>query len=166
MVPAAFWIAPSRAAARSLDKRRLREEIRGVPGSICKSQGSVTLTNGVRVAVSPSFVPAQSDPASGEYVFGYRIRISNESARRLRLVARRWVIVDGEGDRREVEGEGVIGQQPELAPGEAFTYSSFCQLTTFWGTMEGRYTMLAEDGKTVEVEIGRFYLAAAPAGSV
>ena len=125
-----------------------------------KSLGSVTLSNGVRVAVSPWYLPDQSDPQVGRYVFGYRIRISNESSRKLWLISRRWVIVDADGELREVEGEGVVGQQPELSPGETFTYTSYCPLSTAWGTMEGSYTMQGEDGSRVEVRIGRFYLAA------
>ena len=121
--------------------------------------GSVTITRGVRVAVAPAFLPEQSDVAAGTYIFGYRIRISNESDRRIRLLSRRWLIVDAGGERKEVEGEGVVGEQPELGPGEAFTYASFCPLPTAWGTMEGSYTMRAEDGEEFEVEIGRFYLA-------
>jgi ApaG protein len=129
-------------------------------GSTSKAMGSVTLTRGVRVAVSPAFMPEQSDADSGRYVFGYRIRISNESDRRVRLLSRRWVIVDAEGERREVEGEGVIGQQPDLAPGESFMYGSYCPLPTAWGTMEGEYRMRAEDGEEFFAAIGRFYLAA------
>lgn len=119
----------------------------------------MTLTNGVRVSVSPSYLAEQSDPETERFVFGYRIRISNESARRLRLLTRRWVIVDADGELAEVEGDGVVGQQPVLAPGETFTYSSFCPLETAWGTMEGSYTFEAEDGARVEARIGRFYLA-------
>jgi ApaG protein len=132
-----------------------------MPGSFSsKALGSVTLTRGVRVAVSPSFMPEQSDPDAGRYVYGYRIRISNESDRRVRLLSRRWVIVDAEGERREVEGEGVIGQQPDLGPGESFMYGSYCPLPTPWGTMEGEYRMRAEDGEEFFAAIGRFYLAA------
>lgn len=125
----------------------------------------MTLTEGVRVAVSPSYLPEQSNPEAGQYTFGYRIRITNESPWRMRLVSRRWLIVDADGERREVEGEGVIGQQPDLPPGESFTYSSFCPLSTPWGTMEGSYTMLREDGEPLEVRIGRFYLAAEVRGN-
>lgn len=123
-----------------------------------KHAGSVTLTRGVRIAVAPSYLPEHSDPGMGRYVFGYRIRITNESGREIKLLSRHWTIVDGEGNRHEVDGEGVVGQQPELSPGEVFTYSSFCPLGTPRGTMEGRYTMQAADGERFEVEIGRFYL--------
>ncbi len=124
-----------------------------------RSLGSVTLTDGVRVAVAPSYLADQSVPESGLYVFGYRIRITNESQRSVRLLSRRWMIVDADGDRKEVEGDGVVGQQPELGPGGTFVYSSFCPLPTSWGTMEGTYCFVDADGKPFDVRIGRFILA-------
>jgi ApaG protein len=124
-----------------------------------KSLGSVTLTDGVRVAVAPEYLPEQSSPELGQFVFGYRVRITNESARSVRLISRRWLIVDADGDRKEVEGEGVVGEQPELAPGESYMYSSFCPLETSWGTMEGQYIMRDGEGAEFAVRIGRFYLA-------
>lgn len=132
-----------------------------------RNPGSVTLTNGIRIAVAPEFAPERSDPSIGRYFFVYRIRITNESERRVKLLTRYWMIVDADGARHEVEGEGVVGQQPEMGPGESFEYSSFCPLPTPWGTMEGRYTMATGDG-TFDAAIGRFYLAVGadePAGS-
>jgi ApaG protein len=122
------------------------------------SMGSVTLTEGIRIAVAPFYLAEQSEP--GRCVFGYRIRITNDSERRVRLLSRHWVIVDADGERHEVRGEGVVGRQPTLAPGESHSYSSFCPLPTPWGTMEGEYTMTTDDGKLFQVAIGRFYLAA------
>jgi ApaG protein len=123
-----------------------------------KTVSSVTLTRGFRVAVAPTFLPEHSEPEAERFVFGYRIRISNESGRRARLVSRRWLIEDEEGERQEVQGEGVVGQQPVLEPGQTFAYSSYCPLPTPRGTMEGAYTMQGDGGETFEVEIGRFYL--------
>jgi len=123
-----------------------------------RDPGSVSLTRGVRVAVSPSFLPENSDTSLGRYVFGYRIRVTNESDRMVKLLTRRWVIVDADGERNEVEGEGVVGQQPELEPGESFTYASFCPLGTPWGTMEGVYTMRDAGGELFEVNVARFFL--------
>jgi ApaG protein len=123
-----------------------------------KIASSVTLTNGFRVAVAPAYMPDTSDPLAGRFVFGYRICIRNESRRRARLVSRRWLIVDGEGERQEVQGEGVVGQQPLLEPGQSFVYSSFCPIPTARGTMEGAYTMRADGGDEFEIDIGRFYL--------
>ncbi|MFN0131095.1 MAG: Co2+/Mg2+ efflux protein ApaG [Phycisphaerales bacterium] len=122
--------------------------------------GSVTLTNGFRVAVSPQYLPDQSAPDAGKYVFAYRIRITNESERAAKLLWRRWRIVDAEGRERKVEGEGVVGAQPEIVPGETFTYASYCPLETPWGTMEGAYTMVAlnDPDERFEIEVGRFFL--------
>jgi ApaG protein len=124
--------------------------------------GSVTITSGIRIAVTPSFLADQSDPEAGKYVFGYRVKITNESGRRVQLLRRRWVIIDAEGSQSEVEGEGVIGQQPELEPGDSFLYHSFCPLQTPWGTMEGTYTFIAAgEEDEFEAVIGRFYLVMA-----
>ena len=123
-----------------------------------KSHGSDTLTEGVRVRVVPSYVASQSDPEQGKFVFAYRITIANEGDRTVRLKSRRWMIVDGDGERRDVEGPGIVGQFPTLAPGEKFEYSSFCPLQTPWGTMEGSYEMETLEGAIVHVAVGRFYL--------
>jgi ApaG protein len=120
--------------------------------------GSVTITEGIRVAVSPAFLPEHSDVEEGRYVFGYRIKLTNESSERVQLLSRRWIIIDGEGQRSEVEGEGVVGEQPVIEPGESYTYSSFCPLATPWGTMEGSYTFADQTGREFQVEIGRFFL--------
>lgn len=123
-----------------------------------KSYGSVALTRGVRVAVSPAFIADQSDPSSRRYLFSYRIRITNEGDVGVRLLSRRWIIVNAHGQRNDVEGEGVVGQQPYLLPGQSFEYASYCPLTTPWGTMEGSYQMLRDDGEMFDATIARFYL--------
>lgn len=124
-----------------------------------RNPGSVALTRGIRVAVAPSYAREQSDPGLSRYLFNYRIRITNESPVRVKLLTRHWIIVDADGQRHEVQGEGVIGQQPELSPGESFTYSSFCPLPTPWGTMEGTYTMHADGDEVFDIQVGRFYLS-------
>ncbi|MBY0311191.1 MAG: Co2+/Mg2+ efflux protein ApaG [Phycisphaerales bacterium] len=123
-----------------------------------KPHGSVALSAGVRVAVQPKYLPEQSDPGARQWLFTYRIRISNESAQRVQLMTRHWVIVDSSGQREEVRGPGVVGQQPMLAPGQVFEYSSFVPLRTSWGTMEGAYQFVGEDGSNFEAQIARFYL--------
>ena len=123
-----------------------------------KPSGSVTITAGIRVAISPSFIPEHSDPEENRFVFAYRVRITNESDKRVQLLLRHWTIIDGDGQRAEVEGDGVIGQQPVLDPGQSHTYSSFCPLATQWGTMEGYYTFSNEAGETFRVDVGRFFL--------
>lgn len=122
------------------------------------SHGSDTLTEGIRVRVVPSYVSAQSDPSQGKYLFTYQITIANEGRLRARLRSRRWLIVDADGEQHEVRGPGVVGQTPDLGPGEQFEYSSFCPLGTPWGTMEGTYEFEREDGSVVDVLVGRFYL--------
>ena len=122
--------------------------------------GSDTVTRGVRIIVTPSYLPEHSDPLERRFVFAYRIRIANESDRWVKLLSRRWIIVDSQGERQEVVGEGVIGAQPELDPGQSFEYSSYCPLGTEWGTMEGEYTMRIDDDSTFQVAIGRFFLVA------
>jgi len=122
--------------------------------------GSEALTHDIRVRVVPVFMPEHSAPADRKFIFAYRIRIVNEGERRVRLVSRRWVIVDAFGRTEEVCGEGVVGQQPVLDPGEAFEYTSHCRLNTEWGTMEGMYRMHAEGVEPFDVAINRFYLVA------
>lgn len=123
-----------------------------------KPTGSDITTAGVRVQVTPRYLPQQSDPEGGKYLFAYSITLTNDTARAVQLRSRRWLIVDADGEAHEVEGEGVVGQQPVIGPGQSFAYTSFCPLPTPWGTMEGAYTMRDEDGSTFPVRIARFYL--------
>lgn len=116
-------------------------------------------TAGVRVRVAAQYVPERSNPRDGEFVFVYRVVVTNDSDEPLRLVSRYWLILDAANERREVRGEGVIGQQPLLQPGESFQYMSGCPLGTSWGTMEGSYRMQRMDGSEFDARIGRFFLA-------
>jgi ApaG protein len=122
-----------------------------------QKHGSDATTDGVRVVVRPEFVASQSSPADGRFLFSYSVTIRNEGASRIRLATRHWRIVDADGEERIVEGPGVVGQHPELGPGDSFEYSSFCPMLTSWGTMEGRFTF-ERDGSAFEVAVGRFYL--------
>src|SRR6266850_7290440 len=122
---------------------------------------SDTLTHGVRVHVTPFFIPHESDPAHNKFVFGYRITIRNEGDSTVQLLSRHWHIIDADGEPHEVRGEGVIGHTPVLEPGQEFEYTSFCPLETEWGTMEGEYQMMRDDGWMFEAKIGRFYLTIA-----
>jgi ApaG protein len=126
-------------------------------------RGSETLTHGVRVTVVPAYEARQETPHGDRYVFSYRIRVSNESGRRVQLLRRRWLIIDGDGDRHVVEGDGVVGEQPVIEAGSSYEYSSWCPLETSWGTMEGSFEMHAEPGETVSVAVGRFFLVSEPA---
>jgi len=123
--------------------------------------GSERVTRGIRVAVWPSYLPDQSDPSDAKFIFAYRIRITNESAQTVRVETREWIIIDADGDRKVVQGEGVVGQKPLLGPGQSFEYSSLCPLETSWGTMEGRYRLRPVGPNSPEefdVDIGRFLL--------
>lgn len=119
--------------------------------------GSSTTTAGIVVSVEPAYMEQHSDPGADRYVFSYTIRIANESDRLVTLLSRHWVVVDADGNRQDVVGEGVIGRQPDIHPGATFEYSSWCPLTTPWGTMEGHYRLRAADGE-FDVTIARFYL--------
>ncbi|MCA9285630.1 MAG: Co2+/Mg2+ efflux protein ApaG, partial [Phycisphaerales bacterium] len=123
-----------------------------------REYGSETVTNGIRVTVRPQYMARESSPATDQYVFAYHITIRNEGQHKAQLKSRHWVIVDAEGQRHDVHGEGVVGHTPTLAPGETFEYASYCPLTTPWGTMEGEYLMEREDGQPFSASIGRFFL--------
>lgn len=103
---------------------------------------SSTLTRGVRVIARPHYVPEQSEPAAGQYLFAYHITLRNEGAETVQLLSRHWVITSGEGRVEHVRGPGVVGQQPTLQPGEDFQYSSACPLDTPVGTMHGEFNMV------------------------
>ena len=118
---------------------------------------SSTVTQGVRIEAAAQYLPSESDPDQNRYLFVYRIRMVNEGTRRVKLLSRHWIILDAHNRREEVTGEGVVGKQPDLAPGETFEYTSYCPLRTKWGTMEGSYTF-EDEGATFEVEVGRFFL--------
>ncbi|MCL4743046.1 MAG: Co2+/Mg2+ efflux protein ApaG [Phycisphaerales bacterium] len=128
-------------------------------GGTNRCRGSEAVTRGIRVEVRPTYAPDQSHPASGKYVFAYRVRISNQSDQTVRLLSRRWLIIDADGCERIVEGDGVVGRQPELEPGGHFEYESFCPLETAWGTMQGTYFFEGET-EPFEVRVARFYLVA------
>lgn len=117
------------------------------------------LTQNIRVRVEPQYIEEQSDPRRNHFFFAYTVRISNESQTTIQLMARHWVIKDGFGQTEEVEGDGVVGQQPTLQPGESFEYSSFCPLATPTGSMHGTYLMKLENGGSLRVEIPMFILA-------
>lgn len=104
------------------------------------------ITDGVRIRVTPAFQPAESAPEEGRYFWAYTIEILNLSARAVRLMNRYWRIVDAHGVEHEVRGDGVVGKQPLLRPGEAFTYTSGCPLTAPSGMMGGHYGMIDIDG--------------------
>jgi ApaG protein len=117
-------------------------------------------TRGVTVRVASSFLPEQSQPAGGRWFWSYHIRIENGGAQAVQLLSRFWIITDGRGARHEVRGDGVVGEQPVIRPGERYDYVSGCPLQTPTGRMEGSYRLQAEDGETFDVAIPRFPLLA------
>ena len=120
---------------------------------------SDTLTDGIRIRVAAEFLPDESESGIGQFMYAYRVIISNEGDRMAKLLGRHWLICDADNELREIRGAGVIGKQPVLEPGDSFEYESRCPLTTAWGTMEGTYLMRREDGNTFDAAIGRFFLA-------
>lgn len=119
------------------------------------------ITNDVKVSVETFYQPADSQPDLGHFVFAYRISIENYSDTTIKLLRRHWHIIDSNGVRREVEGEGVVGIQPVLVPEQKHEYVSGCNLQTEMGKMYGTYLMERQaDGTTFEVEIPEFVMAA------
>ncbi len=115
-------------------------------------------TRDVTVRVSVSFLPEQSEPAKGRWFWAYHIRIENEGKRAVQLISREWSIVDGRGGQHEVQGEGVVGEQPVLKPGQSFEYTSGCPLRTPSGFMVGTYGMVSAAGERFDIEIPAFSL--------
>ncbi len=114
----------------------------------------------IEVRPIPHFLPEQSNPEAGQYVFAYTITITNTGESSAQLLSRHWIITDGNNEIQEVRGQGVVGQQPTLKPGESYEYTSGCALNTPIGTMKGTYQMVGEDGTRFDAEIPEFVLAA------
>ena len=117
-------------------------------------------TEGIRVVVRPSFSLPHSEPADGKFVFTYLVQMENQSAEAAQLLFRHWHIHDSEGEDSELEGEGVLGEQPSLAPGKSHVYESFCVLQSPVGFMEGYYTFVRPNGEKFRVDVPRFDLRA------
>ena len=113
----------------------------------------------IRVDVETNYLPEQSDPAEPRYVFAYTITIRNEGRAPARLLTRHWIITDANGKVQEVRGEGVVGEQPYLKPGQGFRYSSGAVIETPVGVMQGSYQMIADDGQHFDTPIAPFRLA-------
>lgn len=111
------------------------------------------------VSVLPRFLPEQSDPERDRYLFAYTVTVRNTGEVAAQLISRHWIITDGEGRVHEVRGLGVVGEQPVLAPGETFEYTSGCPLETPVGTMRGSYQCVAADGTRFDATIPEFVLS-------
>jgi ApaG protein len=115
-------------------------------------------TRDVWVRVAPSYLDDQSDPENGRWVWAYHIRLENEGKEEVQLLRRHWIITDGRGRIEEVEGPGVVGEQPVIAPGRSFDYVSGCPLSTPSGSMRGSYQMVDAGGVAFDVAIPPFSL--------
>ena len=121
---------------------------------------SDAITHGVRVEVLARHSPEHSRPEQDEWIFQYTVRITNQGSEPVQLLSRHWIITDALDHTEEVKGPGVIGEQPVLAPGELFKYSSWCPLPTPTGVMRGTYQMIRPSGDQFDIEIAPFGLRA------
>ncbi|PIU01202.1 MAG: Co2+/Mg2+ efflux protein ApaG [Bdellovibrionales bacterium CG10_big_fil_rev_8_21_14_0_10_45_34] len=110
-----------------------------------------------KISVRPEYLKDQSLPAQRNFVFAYTVRIENHSEKTAQLIDRHWIITDGEGRVQEVTGDGVIGLQPHIKPGQHFEYSSFCPLPTGTGSMSGSYGMLGDEGDKFRIDVPLFF---------
>ena len=115
-------------------------------------------TGDILVRVSPNYVPEESSPDNGRWIWIYTVEIENHGKETVTLVSRHWVITDGRNRTEEVRGEGVVGERPVLGPREAFRYQSGCPLSTPSGAMRGEYQMVTARGDAFDVEIPAFSL--------
>ncbi len=113
----------------------------------------------IDVSVHPTYLPEQSQPDQDRYAFAYRVVIENKGQLTAQLLARHWIITDGDGQVQEVRGAGVVGEQPVIAPGQQHVYTSGTLMASRVGTMQGSYQMLAEDGHPFDATIAPFRLA-------
>ena len=121
---------------------------------------SDAVTRSIRVEVLSRHSSENSRPTQGEWVFQYTVRITNQGTDTVQLLSRHWIITDAMGNVKEVQGPGVVGQQPMLRPGESFKYSSWCPLKTPMGMMHGTYQMASSEGTRFDIEIAAFALRA------
>lgn len=119
-----------------------------------------TPTSSIRVDVDTLYVDSESDPERNRFVFAYTVTIRNVGSTSARLLTRHWIIRDANGKVQEVQGEGVVGEQPHLKPGEGFQYTSGTMLETSMGTMGGSYSLVTDEGKEFKAMIADFLLSA------
>jgi ApaG protein len=120
---------------------------------------STALTNGIMVTVKSEYIPERSSLSSRQYAFAYTVRIENQGEETAQLRSRHWIITDGNGSVQEVRGDGVVGAQPVLRPGENFEYTSWCVLATPSGMMRGTYQIVTDRGQSFDADIAPFRLA-------
>jgi ApaG protein len=120
---------------------------------------SNAVTQGIRVTVNSFYLAERSSPTNAQYAFAYTVRIANEGENTAQLRSRHWIITDGDGKIQEVRGDGVVGAQPVLKPGQHFEYTSWCMLPTPHGSMHGSYQMVTGEGVEFDANIAPFPLA-------
>jgi ApaG protein len=120
---------------------------------------SQALTNGILVSVKSEYLAERSAPGARRYAFSYTVQISNQGDETAQLRSRHWLITDARGEIQEVRGDGVVGAQPVLAPGESFEYTSWCVIATSTGSMRGSYQMVSSRGQSFDAEVAPFKLA-------
>lgn len=116
-------------------------------------------TRGIRIQVESLYVPERSSPREQSFFFAYHVRITNAGSDTVQLISREWTITDADGEVERVSGPGVVGEQPTLAPGRTFEYTSFCPLKTSVGAMHGSFHMVTSDGDKFDAVIAPFTLA-------
>jgi ApaG protein len=119
---------------------------------------SSAVTEGIRVEVKSEYRPERSEPQRRRWLFAYTVTITNDGSSPAQLMTRHWIILDGNGQREDVRGDGVVGHQPRLEPGQSFEYTSFCVLQTSHGSMRGTYQMVRDDGAGFDARIEPFAL--------
>jgi ApaG protein len=116
------------------------------------------ITHDICVTVQPAYMADRSEPEKRQYFWRYDVEIENRGQQVVQLVRRHWIITDGRGQRHDVQGAGVVGEEPIIPPGDVYRYTSGCPLDTPDGFMVGSYTMVTEDGASIEVAIPAFSL--------
>jgi ApaG protein len=119
---------------------------------------SEAVTRDIRVSVQARYDPDRSNPQQSQWFFLYTVNIRNEGRNTVQLISRHWIITDAMGKVVEVKGPGVVGNQPKLAPGESFEYTSGCPLTTPFGSMHGTYQMVDQGGEQFDIQVAPFTL--------
>ena len=118
----------------------------------------MAITRGIAVSVEPTYLEANSSPATSRYLWAYRVTIENQGRETVQLLSRHWMITNARGELTEVKGPGVIGKQPLLKPGESYSYTSGAPLNTPSGMMGGSYQMESDRGELFDIEIPTFSL--------
>lgn len=118
----------------------------------------IEITQGIEVQVQTEYLPEESSVQDSQFIFAYHITITNKGETDVQLISRHWIITNGHGDTEEVKGEGVVGLQPKLKPGQSHQYTSFCPLATPTGNMRGTFQMVNHLGAVFDVKIPLFFL--------